>query len=214
MVPVAGRPMIDYVLTSLARAGICDAVLVLGYRGEQVQEHLGDGSRFGLTLRYAWNRDYTQGNASSLSAALPLVCNEPFLLVMADHLCSASLLRTFLGQVDGRSAIAVDRSSMGQERTNEATKVALTDGLVVDLGKGLERWEGVDTGFSYWKPEAFAAGDQQATGELAALMTRIARHYGGLTAGDVTGHFWLDLDTEEELRQAERLLADDERRLD
>lgn len=215
LVLVAGRPMIHYVLTSLARAGVGEAVLVVGYCGEQVERELGDGGKFGLKLHYAWNREYALGNASSLWRALPLVAGEPFLLVMADHLCSASLLKTFLDQLDGRSAIAVDRSDLGQERIEEATKVALNDSLVMDLGKGLARWDAVDTGFSHWAAGAFGpASDAPAEGELAALMTRIARTEGGLTAGDVGGHFWLDVDTEQDLRLAERLLASDERLLD
>lgn len=216
MVPVAGRPVIEYVLTSLARAGIEEVIIVLGYRGEQVQAHLGDGARFGLEISYAWNAEYTRGNASSLWAALPLTRGEPFLLVMADHLCSASLFQAVLSKADGRSAIAIDRSGLDPQRIEEATKVALAGDVIVDLGKGLERWQAIDTGVSYWTPDALRAlvGAEPPTGELAAFMAEVARRNGALAALDVSGHFWIDLDTEEELRLAERLLADDERRLD
>jgi choline kinase len=214
LVPVAGRPLIHYVLTSLAQAGLSEAVLVLGHHGEQVEANLDGGERFGIKLHYVWNRDYTRGNASSLWRALPVVAGEPFLLVMADHLCSASLLRTFLAGVDGRSAIAIDRSDLGAERTAEATKVALVEDLVVDIGKELERWDGVDTGFSHWAAGAFAPiADTPREGELAALMAGLARNEGGLAACDVSGHFWLDIDTGDDICLAERLLRADEHRL-
>jgi MurNAc alpha-1-phosphate uridylyltransferase len=214
LVAVAGRPLIHYVLTSLAKAGLSEAVLVLGHHGEQAEANLGDGQRFGIKLHYVWNRDYTTGNASSLWRALPVVGGEPFLLAMADHLCSATLLRTFLASVDGRSAVAVDRSDLGAERTAEATKVALVDGVVADIGKELERWDGADTGFSHWAAGALAGrADKPPEAELAAMMARLARNEGGLAACDVSGHFWLDIDTEDDIRLAERLLRADEHRL-
>ena len=207
LVHVAGRPLIDYVLHSLVRAGVRESVIVLGYRGEQLEAYLGTGERFGLRLHYAWNRDYTTGNARSLWHALHIVGGEPFLLVMSDHICSASLLRTFLACADGRSALAVDRTEMDERRTHEATKVALADGLVVGIGKGLTHWDAVDTGVSHWSAGAFAALDgQPAQGELAALMWRMTGAEGGLAGCDVSGHFWIDVDTEEERRLAERLL--------
>ena len=214
LVPVAGRPIIHHVLTSLSRAGITEAVLVLGHHGEQVVADLGDGRRFGVEIRYVWNRDYTKGNASSLSRALPIVGGDPFLLVMGDHLCSATLLRTFLAGVDGRCTVGVDRSDLGEERTAEATKVAMVDGLIVDIGKSLERFDGVDTGFSHWPAGTFTAHAQDpCEGELAALMTRLARSEGGLSSCDVSGHFWYDIDTEDDLRQAEQMVQADRSRL-
>ena len=214
LVPVSGRPLIHHVLTSLAQAGMCEVVVVLGHRGEQIEADLGDGGRFGIRLHYAWNRDFARGNASSLWCALPIVESGPFLLVMGDHLCSASLLRAFLASVDGRSAIAVDRSNLGPERTSEATKVAMVDGLVIDISKELERWDGSDIGVSHWAAGVFATiADSPPEGELAALVARAARGEGGLAACDVTGHFWLDIDTEDDLRLAEQLLQADEYRL-
>ncbi len=207
LVQVAGRPLIHYVLTALAQAGVREVVLVVGYHGEQLQADLGDGRRFGLKLHYVWNQDHTLGNANSLWRALPLVKNEPFLLVMGDHLCDPSLLHTLLAGADGHSMLAIDRSVLDDEQTAEATKVALVDGQVVDISKQLERWDAFDTGFSYWAPGAFASvADTPQNGELAVLMARLARNGTGLEARDISGHFWMDIDTEDDLRQAERLL--------
>ncbi|MCH7488180.1 MAG: NTP transferase domain-containing protein [Chloroflexi bacterium] len=206
--PVAGKPLIDHVLTSLAQAGIGEVVIVLGYCGEEIEAHVGDGSRFALRVHYVWNAYYRLGNASSLWSALPLVAGSPFLLAMADHLCHPDLLRAFLADVPDRIAIAIDRSTLDPERTDDATKVELRAGSIVDIGKRLARWDGIDTGFSTW-PAHVAAGIDQSMcgGELAALVASLARATGGLVARDVTGHFWFDVDTEDDMRLAERMLA-------
>ncbi len=150
LVPLAGRPIIHHVLTSLAHAGISEAVVVLGHGGEELEANLGDGQELGIRLRYVWNRDYMLGNASSLWRALPLVGDESFLLVMGDHICSAALFATFLAGANGCNALAIDRSDLGAERTAEATKVTLQNGGIVDIGKELTRWDAIDTGVFCW----------------------------------------------------------------
>ncbi|HEY7598789.1 MAG TPA: NTP transferase domain-containing protein [Candidatus Limnocylindrales bacterium] len=215
LVPVNGRPLIEHVLDSVRLAGIQEVMVVLGHHGDQVRAHLGDGRYHGLAIGYAWNEQYHLGNASSLWAALPLVAHEPFLLLMADHLVSVSLLQTVLGATHSswRSLIAIDRSDLGPEATAEATKVALEGGHVTNVGKAIEHWDACDTGVSHWLPGIFTGvSGAMFQGELGAFAANIAA-LGGLTACDVTGHFWLDVDTPEELALAERYLAANERLL-
>ena len=52
LLAVAGRPIVVRVLSGLARAGVRRAVVVTGYRAEQVERVLGDGGAFGLTVAY------------------------------------------------------------------------------------------------------------------------------------------------------------------
>lgn len=53
MVEVGGHPLIDYALGSVARAGIQDVVVNLHHLGPLIREHVGDGSRFGLRVKYS-----------------------------------------------------------------------------------------------------------------------------------------------------------------
>ncbi len=53
LVEVAGRPLIEYALANVARAGIGDVVINLHHLAVAIREHLGDGSRFGLNIRYS-----------------------------------------------------------------------------------------------------------------------------------------------------------------
>jgi NDP-sugar pyrophosphorylase family protein len=215
LVAVSGRPLIEHILDSVRQAGVPEVVVVLGHHGDQVRSHLGDGRHHGLAIGYSWNDQYHLGNASSLWSALPLVAHEPFLLLMADHLVSASLLQTVLaaGRGSWRSLIAVDRSDLGPEAAAEATKVALADGLVAGVGKQIERWHAFDTGVSYWLPGAFSGVSGSIyDGELAAFVAHVSGQ-GRVTACDVTGHFWLDVDTQDDLMLAERHLSTNERLL-
>jgi len=73
LVDVAGRPVIDHQLALLARHGIRRVVLCLGYLGEMVEEHVGNGSQFGLDVRYAHDGDKLLGTGGALRRALPLL---------------------------------------------------------------------------------------------------------------------------------------------
>ena len=214
LLSVAGRPLIDHVVASLARAGLGDLVVVLGYRGEMLQEHLGDGSRLGVHIDYVLNPQYRWGNARSLWCAREAVGGQPFVLAMGDHLCSVRLIRTLCASAGERSTLATDFSDLGPERTEEATKVLVSpDRRVLEIGKGLPRWNALDTGLFYCLPAIFdLLSPELREGALSRVFSALARGgggVGGLLACDVTGCFWLDVDTEADLRLAEALLERD-----
>ena len=50
--PIGGVPFINRLLDQISSFGIKDVVILLGYRADQVMEEVGDGSRFGLNVRY------------------------------------------------------------------------------------------------------------------------------------------------------------------
>jgi choline kinase len=207
LVPVGGQPLIHYALSSLAEAGIERVIVVAGYRKRQLVAAL-NGSDFGIELTIATNPNYELGNASSLASALPWT-DEPFILTMADHIVSPELFRTLLYAAPEGDAIAIDRSVLSPERLAEATKIATVGGFVSGLGKDLIEWDGADTGVSCWNPASFAAlGGSAITGELAAVMTQAARLRSVLPV-DVSGCFWLDVDTPDDIREAERGLGAD-----
>lgn len=93
LVPVAGAPLIEWHLRNLARAGVHEIVVNLGWLGEQLRMALGDGRRFGVVLRYSpegWPALETGG---ALLRARPLLGQAPFLLVNADVWTDYPLVR-------------------------------------------------------------------------------------------------------------------------
>jgi NDP-sugar pyrophosphorylase family protein len=83
LVEVAGRPFIDHQLGLLRANGIRQVVLCLGYLGGQVEQHLGNGSAFGMALRYSYDGDRLLGTGGALRRALPLL-DEVFWVMYGD----------------------------------------------------------------------------------------------------------------------------------
>lgn len=79
MLPVAGRPFVDWQLERLAACGFRDVVMCIAFLGEQVEAHVKDGARFGVSVRWSHEGPKLLGTGGALRAALPLL--EPTFLV-------------------------------------------------------------------------------------------------------------------------------------
>jgi choline kinase len=208
LVPVAGRPLLAHTLAALAEAGVRDVCVVTGHRGAELEQAVRAFTPPSLCLSTVRNRRFDLPNASSLAVARAWVRGRPFLLLMADHLLSADAIARMLGGPGG-CAVGVDRSVLPAEQLDEATKVRLdADGLVAEFGKRLPCWDGVDAGI--FRLEATVFSDLKrlgASSELSALMTAVAARLPFYTV-DLTGAFWLDVDTPEDLAAAEAALSE------
>jgi MurNAc alpha-1-phosphate uridylyltransferase len=86
LLPVGGRPMIEWHLLALAAAGVQEVVINTAWLEDQFRTTLGDGSRFGLRLHYSMEgRDHGGAleTAGGIAKALPLL-GDCFWLVSGD----------------------------------------------------------------------------------------------------------------------------------
>lgn len=206
LVPLRGKPIVEYTLESLAAAGVREAVVVTGYREELVTAALSEGGS-PLALSFVSNPRFHGGASLSLRAARDATANEPFLLVMSDHLLSTALLSRLLACAETAgprdSFVAADRSHHESAYIEEATKLALAaNGRVRAIGKTLVAWQALDTGAFLLSPAAWEAVDAVAEDcELSVIFQELARR-GELVAADVSGAAWYDVDTPDDLAAA------------
>jgi N-acetyl-alpha-D-muramate 1-phosphate uridylyltransferase len=83
MIPICGRPFLEYQLALLKSHGVHDIVLCIGYRGGMIQDHFGDGSRFGLSIRYGDDGAAPLGTAGALKN-VERHLNEAFFVTYGD----------------------------------------------------------------------------------------------------------------------------------
>jgi NDP-sugar pyrophosphorylase family protein len=94
MVPVAGRPFLEHVLGFLSRGGIREVVINLHHLGPVIEAHVGDGRRFGLTVRYS-REDPVLDTGGGIKHAEALLAHEPFLVANGDSLLDVALADLF-----------------------------------------------------------------------------------------------------------------------
>lgn len=83
LLSVAGKPLLQYHLEALQRAGIGEVVINLAYLGEQIRDFVGNGEAFGLKVHYSEEPEPLE-TGGALLQALPLLGEAPFLLVNGD----------------------------------------------------------------------------------------------------------------------------------
>lgn len=86
LIPVNGRPVLDYIIENLRRYDIRDIILSIGHHGEKIREYMGDGSRYGVTITYVEQKGLEIGTAVPIRQAKKLLGTEPFVLYYADVL--------------------------------------------------------------------------------------------------------------------------------
>jgi MurNAc alpha-1-phosphate uridylyltransferase len=196
LVRVAGVPLIEYHLRALAAAGFAELVINHAWLGRQIEEHLGDGARFGLRIAYSAEGEPLE-TGGGIFQALPLLGNEPFVLVNGDIFTDypfAELRRPLQGLAH---LVLVDNPPHHAEGD-----FRLADGRVGELdgaGPGLTY-----SGLAVLSPALFA-GCQPGAFKLAPLLRRAMA--AGLVSGERYSGRWVDVGTHERLAEVERLLA-------
>jgi MurNAc alpha-1-phosphate uridylyltransferase len=84
LLPVSGKPLIDYHIENLARVGVRDLVVNLAWKGAQLKAAIGDGTRFGVRIEYSDEGDAALETGGGVCKALPLLGSDPFIVVSGD----------------------------------------------------------------------------------------------------------------------------------
>jgi MurNAc alpha-1-phosphate uridylyltransferase len=84
LLEAGGKPLIVWHLEKLAAAGVHYVVVNTSHLADQFPEALGDGSRWGLRIRYAYERPTPLETGGGMLNALPLLGDAPFLAVNGD----------------------------------------------------------------------------------------------------------------------------------
>lgn len=197
LVPVAGQPLIEYHLRALATAGFTEVVINHAWLGKQIEDHLGDGSRFGLHIRYSAEGEPLE-TGGGIFKALPLLGNEPFALINGDVWTDYDLARLRVPLHGLAHLVLVDNPGHHGRGDFRLIGERVVDG---DDAPGTLTFSGL----SVLHPALFD-GCQAGAFKLAPLL-RQAMSAGQVSGEHHPGH-WVDVGTLERLAEAERLIGE------
>lgn len=119
LLPVAGKPFVDYQLELLAQSGVTDVLLCIGYLGDHIRAHCGDGSRYGVRIAYSEDGPTLRGTGGSLRKASPLLGDQFFVTYGDSYLqCAyADIWRYFAARPE-RGLLTVYQNQNQFDRSN------------------------------------------------------------------------------------------------
>ena len=91
LLPIANKPMSQFCLEAIAETGITDIAIIIGGVGSnKVREYYGDGSNFGVNIRYI-EQDEPRGIAHAIRLCKDFINNEKFLVFLGDNIIQKSI---------------------------------------------------------------------------------------------------------------------------
>lgn len=105
MLPLVGKPLLQHVVEAVREAGIKEITIVIGYLGDAIRSHFGDGSELGVSIDYLV-QEKRLGTAHAIAQAS---FDEEFLVLNGDTLVSSEDIAKLIAEHQGAATIACRR---------------------------------------------------------------------------------------------------------
>lgn len=203
LLKVGGKSLIEWHIARLAQAGITQLVINHAWLGQQIEDALGDGRRYGVHISYSPEHIALE-TAGGIAKALPLLGDEPFLVMNGDIWCDwdpANALH--IAETLSGSALSAWLLLAGNPAHHPEGDFSLDpQGLLVDPVPGNTL---TFTGIGIYQPALFRDVAAGSPARLAPLLYQaitkqctIGSHYNGQ---------WIDVGTPQRLAELDALLA-------
>jgi MurNAc alpha-1-phosphate uridylyltransferase len=204
LLKVRGRPLIEWHVLNLVRAGLKDIVINHAHLGHMIEEYLGDGSRFGARIAYSAEKEALE-TAGGIANAMHLLGDQPFLVLSGDIYCPHFDFSECVG-------VLHDRDARGDLYTAEQRDIAwiwLTPNpwhnpkgdfaltMYTVSGQGEPKWNFSNIGV--YRPEMFAGIAPGQKAGLGKLLFEYADK--GQIGGEMYEGEWVNVGTVQQLEQ-------------
>ena len=204
LLQAGGKALIEYHLANLAHAGFVEVVINHSHLGQMIEAALGDGKRYGVSIRYSHEPTALE-TAGGIAQALPLLRNGPangleelpFLVINADIYCEFDFARLLpvLRQMQANPDETLAHLVLVDNPAHHAAgDFALNCGNVALTGKDMFTFSGIGV----YQPQLFREVVPGAAAKLAPML------YQAIALGKISGEYysglWMDVGTPERLR--------------
>jgi choline kinase len=201
-----GQPLLAHTLSRLEQAGLDHAFVVIGFQAEKIEDFL-ETMESSLSITTIRNEAYHRENGFSLKCA-DVFLHDRFLLAMGDHIVDPEIYRAAIRAK--KLGLCVDFTPTLRCQTNDATRLFVDKTKIIQIGKELQEWNAIDTGVFSLTRDIFEVLEELEKKETEVTITQairsLIREDKTVEALDVSGKFWADVDTPEDLHEVEAIL--------
>jgi MurNAc alpha-1-phosphate uridylyltransferase len=204
MLPIGGRPIVEWTIERLAHAGVRDLVVNHAHLGHVIETALGAGARLGVRIRYSPEGEALE-TAGGIANALPLLGDAPFVVANGDVWCDFDFARLvrLAGDTSFDTRTVAHLVLVPNPPHHPHGDFGLAAGRITcdDVGP-----RNTFSGIGLYRPALFAGIAPRTRAKLAPLLVAAAAR-GAVTAELHDGR-WEDVGTPERLAALDRELRD------
>jgi NDP-sugar pyrophosphorylase family protein len=187
MLEVAGEPFIAHQLRLFRREGIERVVLCVGHFNTQIEDFVGDGGRFGLSVRYSADGETLLGTGGAIRRALPML-GDVFFVTYGDSYLDIAYLP--VAEAFVRSNKRGLMTVLHNEGRLDTSNVEFDDGRLIAYSKQpTPRMKHIDFGLSMLRREAIANAPSDRPFDLSLLYAKLVKR-GQMYGYEVTQRFY------------------------
>lgn len=215
-IPIVNLPSIQHLVSHLSNLGFNDIIVTIGYKGEEIQNALGDGSLFGVNITYV-REEVKLGTAGSVKNAEEYLKDSPFLVVGGDHVTDIDLLSFYREHIKGESMLSIGLISI-----DEPCEYGIAE---IDVNYHIKRFREkpspgeifsnlASTGIYVCNPEIFDYIPKDKKFDFAKDLFPLLMKKGAIMKGWLARGNWSDVGSPQSLREAEHWKLQDMRYTD
>lgn len=191
-----GKPLIKHTIEKLAKAGFTQLVINIAHLGHLIKQTLGDGHQFGVDIIYSDEKNQALETAGGIIKALPLLGEQPFLVINGDIANDFDLSSLRKKTIDLAHLVLVpnpDHHSEGDFHLKNNGQLCLQNQPKLTY-----------SGIGIFNPALFDAQPAIKSKLAPLLKNAITQEH---VSGELFNGFWLDIGTPERLEQFNQRLS-------
>jgi len=207
LLPFGDGTILSNILDNLSQAGIEGFVIVTGFNAGYIHDYIKEHNSFGHNVTFVRNDEWQRGNGISVLLSEDAVNGEPFILSMSDHIVSVQAIKRIIESPNEKNLLLVDKAIDDIFDIDDATKVFLENDLIVNIGKEITHYNGVDCGIFKLNSRFFKAMRRELEAGLDSISAAINRliHHKDMAAVFLKNkESWIDIDTLEAYEHAKQ----------
>ena len=174
LIEINGRPFVDWQLELLTKNGYSEFVFCVSYKSDLIQEYLGNGSDWGISIEYSSDGPTQLGTGGAIQKALPRL-GDKFGVIYGD-----SYLRTSYSALEKNFLSSKSLALMAVYKNQnqfDSSNVEFVNGKLVNYEKGNNNrnMRYIDYGVTFFRDVAFRPWRNQSSFDLSEVCHQLAK---------------------------------------
>jgi choline kinase len=198
LLPFGNGTILSTIMENLAKSGTDEFIIVTGFKKELIKSYLAENDYFNYHTTFIDNLEWKKSNGISVLAAEEAIRGENFILSMSDHIVTPTAIKRIKESTLSKNLLLVDPDIDHIFDKDDATKVEVQNQQIIEIGKELKHYNGIDCGIFRLTTRFFSAMREQLKQKKESISAAIQKLIENDDMASIllnTEEWWIDIDT-------------------